>query len=114
MSTLPDELLCLSSRRRLEQTLDLRVEITGDRESCLTPGGSDEARHRVVGQVHSISALVDEDRYRCIRCCVGNGLGHLLHDDRITDDEAEDLRPLSASFLTQDFACVKPDELHQI
>ena len=107
-------ILCLSPRRRLEQTLDLRVEIPGDRESRLTPVGSDEARHRVVGQVHSIRALVDEDRDRCVRCCVGNCLRHLLHDERITDDEAEDLRPLSASFLTQDFAGVKPDELHQI
>jgi hypothetical protein len=107
-------ILCLSPRRRLEQTLDLRVEVPGDCESCLTPVGSDEARHRVVGQVHAISALVDEDRDRCVRCCVGNGLHHLLHDERITDDEAEDLRPLCASFLTQDFAGVKPDELHQI
>lgn len=57
-------ILCLSPRGRLEQTLDLRVEIPGDHESCLTPVGSDEARHRVVGQVHSISAVVDEDRYR--------------------------------------------------
>ena len=81
--------------------------------SCLTSIGGDEARHRVVGQVHSISALVDEDRYRCVRCCVGNGLGHLFHDDRITDDEAKELRPLSG-FLAQDFAGVKADELHQI
>ena len=106
-------ILCLSPRRRLEQTLDLRVEIPGDRESWLTPVGSDEARHRVVGQVHAIRALVDEDRDRCVRCRVGNGPRHFLHDDRIADDEAEDLRPLSASFLAQDFAGVEPDELHQ-
>jgi hypothetical protein len=43
--------------------------------------------------VHSISALVDEDRDRRVRRCVGNRLGHLLHDERITDDESEDLRP---------------------
>jgi hypothetical protein len=43
-------LLCLSPRRRLEQTRDLRVELPGDRESGLTPVGSDAARHRVVGQ----------------------------------------------------------------
>ena len=48
--------LRLSERGRLEQTLDLRVEILGDQESCLTPIGSDEARRRVVGQMHSISA----------------------------------------------------------
>src|SRR5215211_7278746 len=100
--------------RRLEQALDLRVEIPGDRKSCLTPVGSDEARHRVVGQVHSISALVDEDGYRCVRCRVGNSLRHLLHDDRIADNEAEYLWPLSAPFLTQDFAGVKANELHQL
>src|SRR5574341_2339557 len=49
-------IVCLSPRGRLEQTLDLRVEISGDQEGCLTPVRSDEARHRVVGQVHSISA----------------------------------------------------------
>ena len=67
-------ILGLSPRGRLEQTFDLRVEIPGDRQSCLAPVRSDEARHRVVGQVHSVSALVDEDRHRCVRCRVGNGL----------------------------------------
>jgi len=56
-------ILCPSLRRRFEQTLDLRVEVTGDRENCLTPLESDEARHQVVGQMYSISALADEDRY---------------------------------------------------
>jgi hypothetical protein len=60
------EVSALSPRGRHQQTLDLHIEIPGDHESCLTPVGSDEARHRVVGQVHSISALVDEDRYRCV------------------------------------------------
>ena len=66
--------MCLSPRGRLEQSLYLRVEIFGNYESCLTPIGSDEACHRVVGQVHSIIALVNEDRCRCVGCCVGNGI----------------------------------------
>jgi hypothetical protein len=50
------------SSTRFEQTLDLRVEISGHQKSCLTSVRSEEARHRVVRQVHSISAFVDEDR----------------------------------------------------
>lgn len=55
--------------------------------------------------MHSISALVDENRDRCVCCRVGNGPGHLLHDERITDDEPEDPRPLSASSETTGCLC---------
>lgn len=38
-----------SPRGRLEQALDLRVEIPGDDERDLVRVGREEARHRVVG-----------------------------------------------------------------
>ena len=50
-------------RCRFEQTLDLRVEIFGNNESLLTSIRSDEARHRVVGQMHSIFSFIDQDFY---------------------------------------------------
>src|SRR5437899_1816554 len=73
----------LSPRSRLEQVLDLRVEIPRDDESGLTPVRRDDARHRVVGQMHAIGALVNEDRHRCVQRGVWNGLRHFLHDERI-------------------------------
>ena len=46
-----------------KQGLDLRVQIPGDDESGLVPVGREKARHRVVGQMHAIGALVNEDRF---------------------------------------------------
>lgn len=63
--------------------------------------------------MHSVGTLVDEDRDRRVGGCVGDGLDHLLHDERITDDQPEDPGRVSASFLTQHFASVKADELQQ-
>ena len=87
-------------RGRLQQTLDFGVEISGDSECSITPVWGNETGHRVVEQVDSVGALVDEDRYRRIRCGIGNGLDHLFHDERISDDEAESPASLSASFLS--------------
>jgi hypothetical protein len=64
--------------------------------------------------VRAAGAIVDEDRDRRVRCGVRNGLDHLLHDERIADHEAEDPGSSPASFLTQDFAGVETDELHQV
>ena len=41
--------IALNETPSLEQTLDLRIEIPRNRESRLTPVGSEQARHRVVG-----------------------------------------------------------------
>jgi hypothetical protein len=105
--------VCPLPRGHLEQRLDLRTEIRGNRESCLITVGSDEARDRVVGQVHSIGAsligwLPVRTMLRRERSWPSPS------NERITDDETDDLGPLSASFLTQNFAGVKADDLHQI
>jgi hypothetical protein len=47
---------------RRQQSLELNVEIPSDCESWLTPIRSEQARHRVIGQVHTIGTLVDENR----------------------------------------------------
>src|SRR5258706_16022351 len=104
----------MTPRSCLEQILDFRIEIPGNRERYVATVGRDETLHRVVGQMHAIGALVDEDCYRCVRCRVGNGPGHLLHDEWIADDEAQAPWPLSALFLAQDLADVIACELHQL
>src|SRR5262245_60221992 len=68
----PDPKAGGSMSGRLEEALNLGVEIPRDLESSLVPVGSEEARHGVVGEVHAIRALVDEDRDRCVRGSIGN------------------------------------------
>ena len=47
-----------SPRGHFKQIFNLRVEVSGCRESCLTPVGCKEARHRIVTEMHSVCALV--------------------------------------------------------
>src|SRR5829696_6019255 len=86
---LSDRRWSLLPRRRDQQTLEFRVEIPRDDENCLVPVWRKQARDRVVGQVHSIRALIDEKRHRRVGGGVGNDLRHFLHDERISNDEAE-------------------------
>src|SRR4029434_5145864 len=72
-----------SPRDRLEQGLNLRVESPSDNERRLTAVSCEEARHQVVGEVHAVGALVNEDRDRRVRRRVGNSLRHFLHDEWI-------------------------------
>jgi hypothetical protein len=64
--------------------------------------------------MHSIIAFIDEDRDRCIGCCVGNGHRHSFHDNRVADNKSKYPGTLSSLFLSQDFAGVKADKFHQI
>src|SRR6516162_6459443 len=58
--------LVLVSPRRFKQILNLRVEVSGYRESCLSLVGCKEARHRVVSEMHSVCAFVHQDCYRSV------------------------------------------------
>ena len=64
----------LSPRGRLEKGLDPRVEISGNSVNRHTSVRSAEARHRMIGQMHFISALVDEESDRHGYCNVCNRL----------------------------------------
>jgi len=68
---------------------------------------------RETGSEVSYAALVDKDRDRCVCGGIGHDCGHLLHEEWITDDEAEDPGGWSVSFFPQDLAGVKAHELHQ-
>src|SRR5215469_14834444 len=106
--------ILVSPRGRFKQILNLRIEVSGYRDNCLTPVGCKEARHRVVSEMHSVCAFVHQDCGRSVRRRVRNGLDHFLHDEWIPDDEAENPGALSASFLSQDFTHVEARELHQV
>ena len=64
----------LSPRGRLEKRLDPRVEISGNSVNRHTSVRSVEARHRMIGQMHLISVLVDEESDRHVYCNVCNRL----------------------------------------
>jgi hypothetical protein len=49
-----------------------------------------EAGHPVIRNMHAISALINEDGNRSIRAGIRNVLSHLLHDERISNDETND------------------------
>src|SRR5262245_33023390 len=104
--------LFVRARRCFEQTLDLNIQIPGDGKSGLAIVRSEQAGHRVVGKVHAVITLVNENRDGRVRRGVGDGLGHLFHDERITNDEAKHLESLSTMLFAQHLADVKADELH--
>src|SRR5262245_24174055 len=107
-------ILCLSQRGRLEQPLDLRVEISRNLKRCLMPVGSQEARHGVVRQVHSISALVDENRDGRVRGGIGNSLRYFLHDERLPTTKRSIFGPWPPRSLRKTSPESKRDEFDQI
>ena len=64
--------------------------------------------------MHAISALVDKDRERYIRGSIGNYLCHFLHDEWISNDKAEHLRPVAGCLFPQDIAGVESNKFHQV
>ena len=93
--------------------MDLRIEVHGHGERRLVAVGSEKARQRVERQVNAVVAFGDEDRDRRVRCRVWDPPGHFLHDERVTDEQPEELRLVPAPLRAQDFARVEAAELHQ-
>jgi hypothetical protein len=60
---------------------------------------SQEADHLVIGQMHAISSLINQHRNRGVGTCVGNVLGHLLHDEGIADHKPHNLRLVESRLL---------------
>ena len=86
---------------------ELRNSITGVTTACFEPSldyvvvkvprhdrrfftsiRREQARHEVIRQADALGPLIDQHRYRCIGRSIGHVFDHLLHDQRIADDEA--------------------------
>src|ERR1700735_3281879 len=103
----------LSACGFLEKGFDLFVEGLRDFESLRAVVGSEKAGHAVVGQMHAVRPLIDQQRYRSIRAGVMNVLCHFFHDERIADHQAHDAQAFCAPFLAEVLTMVKARELHE-
>jgi len=93
--------------------LDFLVEIPRDLECLGIPIGSQKTGHPVIGNVNAITAFVDEHRDRGIRAGVRNVPCHLLHDERIAQDEPHHSGVIAIRRFPYNGAVVQFHEEHQ-
>jgi hypothetical protein len=75
---------------------------------------SQETGHPVIGNVDAIRALVDQHCNGCIRAGVRNVPCHLLHDERISHDEADHSGLIAIHRFPYNGAVVQFHEQHQV
>src|ERR1700758_1108938 len=80
---------------------------------CPKPIYEMASSHPVIRQMHAVRSFVDEYGDRSIRAGVRNMPRHFLHDERITDDQADHPGLIAARGFTYDGAVVKLHKRHQ-
>src|SRR6266446_431332 len=63
--------------------------------------------------MYAVGTLIQEDGNRSIRAGVRNMLRHLLHDERIPDDETNDSRSVAVGALAENHPLIELDKQHQ-
>src|ERR1700751_5355922 len=82
-------------------------------EGCRILVRSQEADHPVIRQMHAIGTLIYENRDRSIAAGVRNMFDHLFHDQRVSNEEADDPVCVTVRSLTYNFSLIKLSETHQ-
>lgn len=74
---------------------------------------SKQTGYPVVREANPILVLVDENRHGRVGTGIRHILNHLLHDERIADNETQALWCLRSARIAQDFAQIEAGKLHQ-
>src|ERR1700691_3065135 len=92
---------------------DFSVQVTSHAQRIGILIRCQEAANPVIRNMHAISALIHEDGNRSIRAGVRNTLCHFFHNERIPNDQTDNLGCVLLSPLANNHSMIELCKLHQ-